>query len=105
MLAVLLAAVVAALAVAAVVVLRATARVDTVGAVDLDRPMRLPALAPSTVDADGTRVFDLTMPCGRTDVTGLSETETGWTARTSLLTCGCNAGNGSGWTCRTTFPR
>lgn len=52
-----------------------TGRTDTVGAVDFDRPLRVPTLAPATVE-DGTRVFDLTMQTGRTDLTGRGEVET-----------------------------
>ncbi|MGJ7439455.1 multicopper oxidase family protein [Aquipuribacter sp. MA13-6] len=51
-------------------------RTDTVGAVTFERPLRIPALAASTVDAGGTRVFDLTMQTGRTDLTGRGDTET-----------------------------
>lgn len=43
------------------------ARVDTVGDVDFDRPLAIPPLAESTVEDDGTRVFDLTMQQGETD--------------------------------------
>lgn len=41
--------------------------VDTVGAVDFDRPLAIPPLAESTVAADGTRVFDLTAQAGSTE--------------------------------------
>lgn len=51
-------------------------RVDTVGAVDFDRPLQVPPLATSEVDADGTRVFDLTMQTGETDLSGRGATET-----------------------------
>ncbi|THJ09618.1 copper oxidase [Nocardioides sp.] len=42
--------------------------VDTVGQVDFDRPLVVPRLAESRRDADGRRVFDLTMQRGRTDL-------------------------------------
>jgi suppressor of ftsI len=51
-------------------------RVDTVGAVDFDRPLHVPPLAGSEVEADGTRVFDLTMQTGETDLSGRGATET-----------------------------
>ena len=53
-----------------------TDRVDTVGGVGFDRPLRVPPLAASTVDADGTRVFDLRLQAGRTDLTGRGPTGT-----------------------------
>lgn len=40
--------------------------VSTVGQVVFDRPLAIPPLAPSTVDADGTRVFELTAGAGAT---------------------------------------
>ncbi len=52
-----------------------TARVDTVGEVDFDRPLAIPPLADSTVAADGTRVFRLEMAQGQTDF-GLGPTPT-----------------------------
>ena len=53
-----------------------TGRVDTVGAVAFDRPLHVPPLAVPSVDADGTRVFDLRLQTGRTDLTGRGRTET-----------------------------
>lgn len=44
------------------------AEVDTVGKVDFDRALRIPELAPSTVEPDGTRVFDLDIRRGETDL-------------------------------------
>ncbi|WP_380164154.1 multicopper oxidase family protein [Jannaschia sp. R86511] len=64
------------IAVVGAVALWWTGRVDTVGAVAFDRPLRVPPLAGSTVDADGTRVFDLTMRTGRTDLGGTRPTDT-----------------------------
>lgn len=45
----------------------ASASVDTVGEVDFDRPLVVPPLATSTVDAQGVRTFELTMQAGETD--------------------------------------
>ena len=45
-----------------------TAKVDTVGKVDFDRPLAVPPLARSSLDARGRRVFDLTMQEGSTDL-------------------------------------
>jgi FtsP/CotA-like multicopper oxidase with cupredoxin domain len=42
--------------------------VDTVGKVAFDRPLRIPPLAESTVDAGGRRVFDLTAKPGDSDL-------------------------------------
>ena len=42
--------------------------VDTVGKVTFDRPLKVPPLAASTVDADGRRVFDLTAQSGDSDL-------------------------------------
>ncbi|MET7423970.1 multicopper oxidase domain-containing protein [Dactylosporangium sp. NPDC005555] len=42
--------------------------VDTVGKVAFDRPLKVPPLAASTVDAGGTRVFDLTAQPGDSDL-------------------------------------
>ena len=39
----------------------------TAGQVDFSRPLAIPPLAESTVDADGRRVFDLRLQTGRTD--------------------------------------
>ncbi|MFE6966504.1 multicopper oxidase family protein [Agromyces sp. NPDC057679] len=41
--------------------------VSTVGEVDFDRPLAIPPLAESTVDADGTRVFALDAQAGTTE--------------------------------------
>lgn len=41
--------------------------VSTVGNVDFDSPLAIPPLAPSTVDADGTRVFELTAQSGESE--------------------------------------
>ncbi|MGI5178619.1 multicopper oxidase family protein [Dactylosporangium sp. CA-152071] len=54
--------------VAAVVWLVSGTAVDTVGKVAFDRPLKIPPLAPSTVGADGTRVFDLTAQPGASDL-------------------------------------
>ncbi|MGW2472694.1 multicopper oxidase family protein [Streptomyces sp. NPDC001665] len=43
------------------------ADVSTVGKVRFSRPLAVPPLAESTVDADGTRVFDLRMQSGETE--------------------------------------
>lgn len=53
------------------------AKVDTVGVVDFDRPLAIPEIAPSTVAADGTRVFDLDIQEGETDL-GKSEPTRTW---------------------------
>ncbi len=42
--------------------------VDTVGKVSFDRPLAIPPLAASSVDADGRRVFDLTARPGDSDL-------------------------------------
>ncbi|MBF6134331.1 multicopper oxidase domain-containing protein [Nocardia otitidiscaviarum] len=42
-----------------------TADISTVGTVDFDRELAIPPLAPSRVDADGTRVFELEMRSGQ----------------------------------------
>ncbi|MDG6104723.1 multicopper oxidase family protein [Dactylosporangium aurantiacum] len=42
--------------------------VNTVGKVAFDRPLKVPPLAPSVVDADGRRVFDLTAQPGDSDL-------------------------------------
>ena len=42
-------------------------RVDTIGKVDFDKPLAMPPLAESTVDADGTRVFALDARAGATE--------------------------------------
>ncbi|MFJ9886391.1 hypothetical protein ACIQRW_11080 [Streptomyces sp. NPDC091287] len=41
--------------------------ISTVGKVRFDNALAVPPLAPSTVDKDGTRVFDLRMRAGSTD--------------------------------------
>jgi FtsP/CotA-like multicopper oxidase with cupredoxin domain len=41
--------------------------VDTIGAVSFDRPLAVPPLAESTVDASGTRLFDLTAAASTTE--------------------------------------
>ena len=43
------------------------APVSTVGKVDFETPLAIPPLAPSTVDADGTRVFSLEAQAGTTE--------------------------------------
>lgn len=50
--------------------------VDTVGRVAFDTPLAVPPVAGSTVEADGTRVFDLRMQTGRRDLSGSGEVET-----------------------------
>lgn len=70
------AAVLAVLALVAVVLVWWWGRVDTVGAVEFDRPLQVPPLAASTVAVDGTRHFDLTLQTGRTDLSGRGETTT-----------------------------
>ncbi|WP_235734994.1 multicopper oxidase family protein [Nocardioides alcanivorans] len=52
------------------------ARVDTVGKVDFDRPMAIPEIAGSTVEADGTRVFELDIQKGTTDLGKAQPTRT-----------------------------
>ncbi|WP_157496843.1 multicopper oxidase family protein [Leifsonia sp. Leaf264] len=42
-------------------------RVNTVGTVDFTNPLAIPPLAESTVDADGTRIFELTAQTGSTE--------------------------------------
>ncbi|GAB3870886.1 multicopper oxidase family protein [Dactylosporangium cerinum] len=54
--------------VAAVTWLLTSGGVDTVGKVAFDRPLKIPPLAESTVDANGTRVFDLTAEPGDSDL-------------------------------------
>ncbi|MFC7490900.1 MULTISPECIES: multicopper oxidase family protein [unclassified Knoellia] len=46
----------------------AQASVDTIGEVDFDRPLAIPPLAASTVDAQGVRTFDLSMQAGESDL-------------------------------------
>ncbi|MFC5381355.1 multicopper oxidase family protein [Aquipuribacter nitratireducens] len=52
------------------------ARTDTVGQVAFERPLHVPPLAPSRVEADGTRVFDLAMQPGSSRFTGEGESPT-----------------------------
>ncbi|WP_329382737.1 multicopper oxidase domain-containing protein [Streptomyces sp. NBC_01351] len=52
------------------------AKLSTVGAVDFTNALRVPPLAPSTVEADGTRVFDLRMQAGQTEFTPGAPTPT-----------------------------
>jgi suppressor of ftsI len=94
------------IAVVGAVALWWTGRTDTVGAVDLERPLRIPALAESAVE-DGTRVFDLTMQTGRTDLTGRGASRRPGvsTALTWRPRCGCSAASGSASTSATTCPR
>jgi FtsP/CotA-like multicopper oxidase with cupredoxin domain len=47
-----------------------TDAVDTTGRVAFERPLRVPELARSRVEADGTRVFDLTLEEGQSDLSG-----------------------------------
>ncbi|PVG84166.1 copper oxidase [Nocardioides gansuensis] len=60
-----------------------TADIDTVGEVDFDRPLTIPPLAESHVD-EGTRVFDLTMQQGETDL-GRPEPTPTWGVNGSYL--------------------
>ncbi|HET8994451.1 MAG TPA: multicopper oxidase domain-containing protein [Rhodococcus sp. (in: high G+C Gram-positive bacteria)] len=53
-----------------------TASIDTTGQVAFDRPLHVPPLADSTVADDGTRVFDLTLQRGTSDLGHGPETET-----------------------------
>jgi blue copper oxidase len=50
--------------------LGSTAPTSTAGKVAFERPLPVPPLAPSTVDAEGRRVFDLTAAAGRHDFGG-----------------------------------
>ncbi|MPZ26033.1 MAG: multicopper oxidase domain-containing protein [Micromonosporaceae bacterium] len=43
------------------------APIDTAGKIDFDTPLAVPPLAPSEIDADGRRVFDLTAAAGSHD--------------------------------------
>ncbi|MCD4533424.1 multicopper oxidase domain-containing protein [Nocardioides sp. cx-169] len=45
-----------------------TMRTDTVGEVEFDRALAIPPLAPSRLDGQGRRVFDLTLQAGETDL-------------------------------------
>ena len=60
------------------------AKVDTVGKVDFDQPLAIPELAPSTVEADGTRVFDLDIERGESDL-GKSEPTRTWGVNGAFL--------------------
>ncbi|HET8993198.1 MAG TPA: multicopper oxidase domain-containing protein [Rhodococcus sp. (in: high G+C Gram-positive bacteria)] len=53
-----------------------TTTMDTTGQVDFDRPLKIPPLAQSTVSDDGTRVFDLAMQRGTSDLGHGPDTET-----------------------------
>ncbi|EAP98332.1 putative oxidase [Janibacter sp. HTCC2649] len=44
------------------------ASIDTIGKVDFDRPLVIPPLAPSSVDTQGVRTFNLSMQAGETDL-------------------------------------
>lgn len=50
--------------------------IDTVGAVDFTAPLAIPPLAASTVDAEGTRVFELTAQPGTTEFSRGAASET-----------------------------
>ncbi len=52
------------------------AKVSTVGAVEFRNALAVPPLAASTVEADGTRVFDLRMQTGETEFTPGTRTPT-----------------------------
>ncbi|WP_344304190.1 multicopper oxidase family protein [Agromyces salentinus] len=58
--------------------------VDTTGDTDFDRPLAIPPLADSSVDADGTRVFALDAQAGTTEFEPGVESET-WGFNGSLL--------------------
>jgi suppressor of ftsI len=51
-------------------------RVSTVGEVEFDRPLAIPPLAESTVDAEGRRVFELTAAASETRFTAAAATPT-----------------------------
>ena len=51
-------------------------KVDTVGNVDFSRPLAIPPLAPSRVDADGTRVFELEAQDGYSEFRSGQQTAT-----------------------------
>ncbi|NMN95313.1 multicopper oxidase domain-containing protein [Antrihabitans stalactiti] len=61
-----------------------TARTDTVGKVNFTHALRIPPLAPSTVDPSGTRVFDLDLRSGTTDLGHGPNSET-WGVNGSYL--------------------
>lgn len=74
-------------------------RVDTVGAVTVERPLQVPPLAGSTVAADGTRHFDLTLQTGRSDLSGHGPTGTWGVDGPHLApTLRATRGSGCGWT-------
>ena len=52
------------------------AKVDTVGKVKFDRELAIPEIAASTVEPDGTRVFDLDIQRGTTDLGKAQRTRT-----------------------------
>ena len=80
--AVVVLAVAAFLGVVAVAYLEA--EINTVGAVDFDRPLAIPPVAESRVDGKGRRVFDLTMQRGKTNLGRGALTET-WGVNGSYL--------------------
>ena len=61
-----------------------TRAIDTTGRVDFDTALRIPPVESGTVDADGTRVFDLTMQRGTTDLGHGPDTRT-WGVNGSYL--------------------
>ncbi|WP_353951504.1 multicopper oxidase domain-containing protein [Knoellia sp. S7-12] len=62
----------------------ANASIDTIGEVDFDRPLTIPPLAKSTVDAHGVRTFELAMQAGETDLGRGAKTPT-WGFNSSFL--------------------
>jgi FtsP/CotA-like multicopper oxidase with cupredoxin domain len=52
------------------------AQIDTVDQVAFDRPLQIPPLAQSRIDAHGLRIFDLTIQQGMTDLGRDELTET-----------------------------
>jgi FtsP/CotA-like multicopper oxidase with cupredoxin domain len=79
--------------VAAVTWLLTSGGVDTVGKVAFDRPLKVPPLAESTVDATGTRVFDLTAGPGDSDLGHGTSTRT-WGYNGAYLGPTLRAGRG-----------
>ena len=61
-----------------------TASIDTIGEVDFDRPIVIPPLATSSVDAQGVRTFDLAMQAGETDL-GRGEPTRTWGFNGAIL--------------------
>ncbi|WP_255495153.1 multicopper oxidase domain-containing protein [Nocardia sp. GTS18] len=53
-----------------------SADVSTVGTTEFTRPLNIPPLADSSIDADGTRVFSLDMRTGTTEFEAGEATET-----------------------------